>query len=1380
MGNWKIWSWNRKRSWDNPLGYKAISTEEPRINAIKYQQSTFAAVKSLVYGKNKICGNIIESQDFTAIPHTEPVNSGGKGGSRVTSNTTWTYTARVIIALSQGPITSIGKIWKDKESATLASEGFSLFTGSNSQNAWGEMVTYHPDRALAYRNLAYVAANLNLGSSASVPQFSFEIIRDSYSGSIVDANPKDIIYDLLTNTIYGAGFPAANIDDLTDYSNYCIANGIFLSPAYTDQQEAQQRITEITNITNSNFVWSQAKLKLIPAGDTQVTGNGVTWTPDLTHVYDLTVDDFLSDDECITCTRSMQADIFNSIKVEFLNRANDYNIEVVEAQDQANKELYGDRPASTLTAHSICDPVVARKVVQLALDRLISFRNHYKFKLPLKYILLDPMDLVSITYPKLGFDRELVRIVSIQEDGNGMLDIEVEEMPIGSASPAEYPHQDADRLNLDYNADPGDCNEPIIFEPPFTLTGINNEIWLGTSGANTDWGGAQVWISDDGTTYKNIGNIVNPIRQGVLSAQLPYTVTNPDITNTLSVDLTMSRGELANATQADADNLYTICYVDGELLAYQTAVPTATYKYNLTYLNRGGYNSSVALHAIGSKFARVDDAFFKIPYKEEDIGKTLYIKLASFNVFGLGNQDLATVTAYPYTINGSSFLQVQRSVTSVVAASDSKNKQGADFIVPDGSTSAQDTINQAINSIPLKGIESGSVAGIGFSDVIPTMTSNTAPSGVVSASSVVTGYTADLVPTMTDYTVPSGTVSASSYYNATFLPWKAFDDNNTTAWVNLSGTTGWLQYQFTAAKVIQKYTITPLTGYMTRAPKNFTLQGSNNGTDWTTLDTQTNQTGWSEIRSFTFANTNSYTYYRLNITAVDGDSYITIAELELMASALDTEYKAFNDTNVDANDCWKTASGNTTGWIQYDFVGLESAKFYSMTSINDADQTISPNDWTLEGSDNGTDWDVLDTQTNITWTQNEKKSYTLANTDYYEIYRINVTANNGHATQLAIGEIEIGTGVNSLVFSSTANLSDNYYKGLYIKFLTGNCASEDAKLIYTYTGSTKTATTESFTNAPSVGDTFEMQAYCGKVFLREGTYIVDDLIIMKHGINLECSGNGTIIKVKDDLQDPHFVAIGDNGIQLSFIAISNLLIDGNKENQTTGEYDGIKFGELRNSVIKNNTVINMHSDGGVLTCGIIVNGANNCEITSNITSNCPYGIFVYNSDNITAINNTAYSNTESGMIVSDSANCKLANNTTHSNGHHGISIQESSNINITGNNSNNNNQFGILLGISSNCNICSNTAVENSREANNSAANIVVFQDSDYNNIQNNVCRSAASGNKPRHGIWIYDNTCNKNIVMNNDMIGADAYGTAAFLDSGTGTITTSANRTTS
>lgn len=206
-------------------------------------------------------------------------------------------------------------------------------------------------------------------------------------------------------------------------------------------------MSNIAEIANSTFVWSQGKLKVVPLGDAELSANGKTWKPDLTPIYDLSEDDFIADDEPVVCTRTQQADVYNSVKLEYLNRANDYNLEVVEAQDLADIELHGLRPADTLKAHEICTDEVAQRTVQLALERMLAARNKYKFKLPLKFILLEPADIVTITYKKLGLERELVRIKSISED-DGQLQLEVEELVVGAATPAKIAHQRAEGTKL--------------------------------------------------------------------------------------------------------------------------------------------------------------------------------------------------------------------------------------------------------------------------------------------------------------------------------------------------------------------------------------------------------------------------------------------------------------------------------------------------------------------------------------------------------------------------------------------------------------------------------------------------------------------------------------------------------------------------------------------------------------------------------------------------------------------------------------------------------------------------------------------------------------------------------------------------------------------
>lgn len=225
--------------------------------------------------------------------------------------------------------------------------------------------------------------------------------------------------------------------------------------------------------------------------------------------------------------------------------------------------------------------------------------------------------------------------------------------PIGVGTAVLHDKQATAGAPLDPFVGPGNTNAPVVFEPPAVLTGGATEAWIIATGG-ADWGGCQVWISTDGSHYGLAGTIYRGARQGVLTAIFP-AAADPDIANTLAVDLTQSAGQLLSGTQADADSYVTLCYCDGELVSYETATLTASFKYDLTYLRRGAYGTAIAAHASGAPFARFgpsDPSLFRYSYPASFIGQTAFIKLPGFNIFGQALQDLAGVSAYAYTLLG--------------------------------------------------------------------------------------------------------------------------------------------------------------------------------------------------------------------------------------------------------------------------------------------------------------------------------------------------------------------------------------------------------------------------------------------------------------------------------------------------------------------------------------------------------------------------------------------------------------------------------------------------------------------------------------------------------------------------------------------------------
>jgi len=633
-----------------------LGSQEPRLNAVRVQTSAYGMVIPVVFGTNRSPANMIWGGDFTAIPHSTSMNVGKGGSGGGSGSTTYTYTISFAMGLCEGEIAGVGKIWEAKKKYAAPFGSMVVFTGIVPQTPWTYLQTKHPEQALSYSGIAYVAyPNYDMGTSNSLPNFTYEIKGLKIISGTQDANPADIIKEISTNNMFGLGLDP-NIIDVADYYNYCMAADLLISPVYNQQKTAADHIRELCDITNAEPIWHDGSVLLIvPYGDTEMTGNGITWTPNINPIYDLTDEDFICDknDVPIRIKRPTTADAFNIQQIEYVNRDNDYNVDYAEAQDQSNIDQYGKRDAEPITCHHITRTNVARTCAQMIMQRGLYIRNEYSFVLGWKYCLIEPMDILTITDSRMGMDKFPVRVVEIEENDDGEFDIVAEDFPAGAGHAALYETQPIDGYVIDYNIEPGNINEPQIFMCPGILTETGHEVWAAVSGGD-NWGGCDVWASVDGITYKFIARKEGGSRYGTLTADFPAMTTDPDIINICSVNLGISRGELLSGSQSDADNNITACIVDNEIISYQTATLTSEYNYDLSYLRREVYNSISNYHGAGARFVRIDDGILRIPYDTTmKIGDKIWVKFVSFNIYHANIQDLADVEPYEFTIGRS-------------------------------------------------------------------------------------------------------------------------------------------------------------------------------------------------------------------------------------------------------------------------------------------------------------------------------------------------------------------------------------------------------------------------------------------------------------------------------------------------------------------------------------------------------------------------------------------------------------------------------------------------------------------------------------------------------------------------------------------------------
>lgn len=94
----------------------------------------------------------------------------------------------------------------------------------------------------------------------------------------------------------------------------------------------------------------------------------------------------------------------------------------------------------------------------------------------------------------------------------------------------------------------------------------------------------------------------------------------------------------------------------------------------------------------------------------------------------------------------------------------------------------------------------------------------------------------------------------------------------------------WIQLEYIDPIIAGAYTLTSANDAQSRDPKNWTLQGSNDGEIWTEVDNQVDQVFAERFQTVTyiFDNHDAYKFYRMNITANGGAGLFQLAEWRLL------------------------------------------------------------------------------------------------------------------------------------------------------------------------------------------------------------------------------------------------------------------------------------------------------------------------------------------------------------------------------------------------------------------------------------------------------------------------------------------------------------------
>lgn len=625
------------------------TTRANKISEFTVATAEYGAAVPEIIGTTRVSGNVIYYDDFTAHEHRETQRTG-KGGHSKSVSITYTYTVAVILGLCEGEIAGLGRVWVGKDQYAYPNDTIqmTLFRGQANQQPWPYVSGKHPDKALPYTGLAYMAGVIDLGDSGSMPNYNFEVKGKLLSsGDGVDANPADYIRYVLDKV----GLSKVEIIGLDTYRSYCKHADLLISTPMdqTSAKTARDIINEIATLTNAYMFWSNDKFKIVCCDDRAYPSKNPEdpddkgWQPNRTITYDLTADDFIpqTGGALVTYSRKDSSEIYNQFPVEFVNRDSGYEKETVSyalTQDIAD---YGLRQANTTSASYIYTKARAVKVAETLARKAQYERNKYTFKLDWAFCRLEVGDLVTLTDESCELNKQPAMIDSVTEGTDGLLTITAISRAKGDYSAASFDVHAVDRPYVDYNVAPPDTDAPIILQPPAELTTSGLEVWIGARGKSDGWGGCRVYVSDNKDYYRYAGQIATAARIGTLASAVSADAASIEID---------ANGDFLSGTQQDAERGNTLCWLGGECLSYQTATLLQNGHYELMGCIRGQYQTTATKHDAGAEFARLDTALLRIPFLKEDIGKKVYLKLASYNIFGNNEQDLSNLDEYEYTI----------------------------------------------------------------------------------------------------------------------------------------------------------------------------------------------------------------------------------------------------------------------------------------------------------------------------------------------------------------------------------------------------------------------------------------------------------------------------------------------------------------------------------------------------------------------------------------------------------------------------------------------------------------------------------------------------------------------------------------------------------
>lgn len=648
------------------------------LGDFSFPTATEGRVVPLIWGQVELkAPNVVWYGNFRQGARTKSVKTGLFSSDDVTIG--FRYYFGIQFALCRGPVDKLIAIKAQERTIALGRTGSgsapisapscfggeefgsggvdgsgNFYAGGTAESRDSYLQSQCDTNVTAYRGTCYYVFNGYVGTSTSIPPFAFVIERipdglnlaayDPGSERInsYDANPMNVIYEIMTNTEWGLGIPSSSID----VPNFQAAGSILsdegngFSMVLDSETEAIDLLQELQRQIDGMIYFNK------PTGQWQIALAREDYDPGTLTVFDesnvLEVSHF---------ARATWEETCNQVNIKFADRSAEYRDTYAMAQDMANYQIQGATIASEITYPGVKNKALANKLAwrdlrtlsyPLAKCELILNREAYN---------LIPTSPFKWSCARLGITEMIMRVIRVDygqlDQGrirvNAVQDIFAVTAGTFADPPATSwtdPVDDPGVLTLD---------DILSFEAPYQL--INEDPWRPDmtmriwSGARNPGGGTTMlqpyWRSgtsrpltadftedDQGIwAFALVGSLKTDLPAYHATAARPasaYVYLNNNDPDDLE-DLIDSRGNYV-----DVQELRTLLYIDGEFIGYEKLYgPTSNLRaYNLY---RGLFHTAPKAHAAGVPVWLIGQSGgnlsgFTLPAGDDEVDLKLYGK----------------------------------------------------------------------------------------------------------------------------------------------------------------------------------------------------------------------------------------------------------------------------------------------------------------------------------------------------------------------------------------------------------------------------------------------------------------------------------------------------------------------------------------------------------------------------------------------------------------------------------------------------------------------------------------------------------------------------------------------------------------------------------